>query len=143
HGGQPRYRTTRDRELRLRRFGFDSSRQGSRHGRQPSEATLGQVRRWRVSMPAVSGVGLREPALAPDRGRITVSHDTMFHQRPRQVKGVVRCTDMKPVDVSRFEVFAAEFVRAYCETVKSRDFPMSPNEPVEETVDELIAAVSH
>src|SRR5258707_493897 len=30
------------------------------------------------------------PALAPDRGRITVFRDTLFHQRPRQVKGVVR-----------------------------------------------------
>ena len=31
-----------------------------------------------------------EPALAPDRGRISVSPDTLPLQRPRQVKGVVR-----------------------------------------------------
>src|SRR5262249_14637831 len=28
--------------------------------------------------------------IVSDRGRIAVSRDTMFHQRPRQVKGVVR-----------------------------------------------------
>jgi hypothetical protein len=50
---------------------------------------------------------------------------------------------MKNVDSSGVEAFAAEFVRAYWETVKSREFPMPPNEPVEETVEELLAAVSY
>jgi hypothetical protein len=50
---------------------------------------------------------------------------------------------MKTVDASTFEAFAAEFVCAYWETVKSRKFSMPPDEPVEETVEELLAAVSH
>ena len=41
-----------------------------------------------------------------------------------------------------FASFAKRFVRSYWQTVKSGDFPMPPNEPVEETVEELIAEVS-
>jgi hypothetical protein len=44
---------------------------------------------------------------------------------------------------SRFELFAQEFVRKYWETVKSGAFPMPPNEPIEETVEELLSGVSH
>jgi len=43
---------------------------------------------------------------------------------------------------STFEPFAAKFVRVYWETVKSGAFPMPPNEPVEETVDELLSTIS-
>jgi hypothetical protein len=43
---------------------------------------------------------------------------------------------------SGFERFAERFVRAFWETVKSGEFPMAPNEPVEETVEELLANVS-
>jgi hypothetical protein len=50
---------------------------------------------------------------------------------------------MDTIDNSNFDLFAAEFVRAYWRTLKNGDFPMPPNEPVEETVEELIAAVSH
>ena len=42
-----------------------------------------------------------------------------------------------------FGAFAAEFVRAYWETVKCGDFPMPPNEPVEQTLEELLTSVSH
>ncbi len=41
-----------------------------------------------------------------------------------------------------FESFAGRFVRSYWQTVKNGDFQMPPNEPVEETVEELIADVS-
>jgi hypothetical protein len=47
------------------------------------------------------------------------------------------------MDTSGFEAFAAEFVRAYWEVVKSPQFSMPPDEPVVETIDELLAAVSH
>ncbi|MHC4822832.1 MAG: hypothetical protein ACYTEP_02310, partial [Planctomycetota bacterium] len=43
---------------------------------------------------------------------------------------------------STFEPFAARFVCAYWETVKSGAFTMPPNEPVEETVDELLSDIS-
>ncbi len=42
-----------------------------------------------------------------------------------------------------FETFAQRFVRAYWETLKSGAFPMPPNEPIDETVDELLSVVSH
>ena len=42
-----------------------------------------------------------------------------------------------------FETFAQRFVRAYWETVKSGAFPMPPNEPIDETVEELLSAVWH
>lgn len=42
-----------------------------------------------------------------------------------------------------FDSFSSAFVRAYLETVKSNRFPMPPNEPVEETLEELISAFSH
>ncbi|MFG0262697.1 MAG: hypothetical protein ACF788_09935 [Novipirellula sp. JB048] len=41
-----------------------------------------------------------------------------------------------------FASFANRFVRSYWQTVKSGDFPMPPNEPIEETVEELIAEIS-
>ncbi|RPI78518.1 MAG: hypothetical protein EHM45_06260 [Desulfobacteraceae bacterium] len=44
---------------------------------------------------------------------------------------------------SRFDQFARRFVRAYWETVKADIFAMPPNEPVEESLEELLAAVSH
>lgn len=42
-----------------------------------------------------------------------------------------------------FDSFAQSFVRAYWETVKHGDFAMPPNEAVEETVEELLAVISH
>lgn len=50
---------------------------------------------------------------------------------------------MRNTAQTRFESFARDFVRAYWQTVKSGTFSMPPDEPVEETVDELLAAVSH
>jgi hypothetical protein len=44
---------------------------------------------------------------------------------------------------SDFERFAEWFLRAYWETVKRNAFPMPPNEPVEETAEELLSDVSH
>jgi hypothetical protein len=44
---------------------------------------------------------------------------------------------------SRFDRFAATFVRKYWEIVKSGAFPMPPDEPVEETAEELLSDVSH
>ncbi|MCA8983455.1 MAG: hypothetical protein KDA76_06830 [Planctomycetaceae bacterium] len=41
-----------------------------------------------------------------------------------------------------FKSFAGRFVRSYWQVVKNGDFQMPPNEPVEETVEELIADVS-
>jgi hypothetical protein len=42
----------------------------------------------------------------------------------------------------RFESFSSAFVRAYWQTVKSGSFPMPGDEPVRETVEELISSVS-
>jgi hypothetical protein len=50
---------------------------------------------------------------------------------------------MRKSDEGCFEVFARDFVRAYWQTVKSGEFPMPPNEPVEETLDELLSVVSY
>lgn len=41
-----------------------------------------------------------------------------------------------------FERFASSFVRAYWSTIKDGTFSMPPNEPVEETLEELLSAVS-
>lgn len=43
----------------------------------------------------------------------------------------------------RFKDFAARFVYAYWEVVKSGTFAMPPNEPVEESLEELLGRVSH
>jgi len=50
---------------------------------------------------------------------------------------------MSAAGISRFESFAKVFVRKYWETVKSGAFPMPPDEPVEETIDELMSGISH
>ncbi len=42
-----------------------------------------------------------------------------------------------------FERFAAGLVRSYWSTVKSEAFSMPPNEPVEESLDELLSSVSY
>lgn len=42
-----------------------------------------------------------------------------------------------------FDAFAGRFVRIYMKTVKSGEFPMPPYEPVQESVEELIADVSY
>jgi hypothetical protein len=44
--------------------------------------------------------------------------------------------------MTAFDTFASHFVRCYWQTVKSEAFPMSPFEPVEESLEELISAVS-
>jgi len=41
-----------------------------------------------------------------------------------------------------FDTFAQDFVRRYWETVKLGTFPMPPNEPVEESLEELLSAVT-
>lgn len=50
---------------------------------------------------------------------------------------------MSAVAHLNFEVFAATFVRAYWETIKSGAFSMPPHEPVDESVEELLLEVSH
>lgn len=50
---------------------------------------------------------------------------------------------MRNIDQETFSSFARGFVRAYWQTVKGGEFPMPPNEAVEETVEELLSAVSH
>lgn len=49
---------------------------------------------------------------------------------------------MKTSTLSPFEEFAALFIRAYWQTVKDRRFPMPPAEPIEETLEQLLSAVS-
>jgi len=44
---------------------------------------------------------------------------------------------------SSFEPFAGAFVRQYWETIKSGHFAMPPNDPVKETVEELLSEISH
>jgi hypothetical protein len=50
---------------------------------------------------------------------------------------------MNAAGLSKFDSFAVAFVRKYWETVKSGAFPMPPDEPVEETIEELRSDVSH
>jgi len=50
---------------------------------------------------------------------------------------------MPNTDQASFENFASAFVHAYWQTVKSGDFPMPPNEAIEETLEELLSAVSY
>jgi hypothetical protein len=50
---------------------------------------------------------------------------------------------MRNVDPSGFEAFAADFFRAYWETVKAGEFSMPPNEPVEVALEEMLATVSY
>jgi len=50
---------------------------------------------------------------------------------------------MGTINASKVKAFVAAFVRAYWETVKSGKHSMPPNEPIEETVEELLAQVSH
>lgn len=49
---------------------------------------------------------------------------------------------MKSEKRKRFDSFSSAFVRAYWQTVKSGNFPMPGDEPVKETVEELISSVS-
>jgi hypothetical protein len=42
----------------------------------------------------------------------------------------------------RFESFSSAFVRAYWQTVKEGKFSTPPDEPVEETVEELVSSVT-
>jgi hypothetical protein len=41
-----------------------------------------------------------------------------------------------------FDVFVERFVRCYWTTVKAQKFSMPPNEPVEESVEEILAGVA-
>ena len=43
----------------------------------------------------------------------------------------------------RFDEFARRFVRRYWETIKSGTFSMPPDEPIEETLEELLADVTY
>lgn len=49
---------------------------------------------------------------------------------------------MKKPHHPSFDAFTKRFVRVYWQTVKERKFPMPPDEPVDETLDELLAAIS-
>ena len=50
---------------------------------------------------------------------------------------------LKNTDQTRFALFSRDFVFAYWQTVKSGAFPMPPNKPIEETLEELLALVSY
>jgi len=50
---------------------------------------------------------------------------------------------MRAVAHSNFEAFAGAFVRAYWEVIKSGTFSMPPDEPVEESIEQLLSEVSH
>jgi hypothetical protein len=50
---------------------------------------------------------------------------------------------MNAAALSRFELFAEAFVRKYWETVKSSAFPLPPDEPVEESINQLLSDISH
>jgi hypothetical protein len=50
---------------------------------------------------------------------------------------------MNAAALSKVEMFAEAFVRKYWETVKSGAFQMPPDEPVEETIEDLLSEVSH
>lgn len=50
-------------------------------------------------------------------------------------------TDTRTME-SEFDQFALRFVRVYWKTVKAGTFVMPPNEPVEEALEKLLAAVS-
>jgi len=43
---------------------------------------------------------------------------------------------------TNFEQFVAAFVHAYWSTIKNGDFPMPPDEPVDESLEELLSSVS-
>ena len=51
--------------------------------------------------------------------------------------------DMTTEFRSKFDDFAQRFVREYWGVVKNGIFPMPPNEPVEEPLDEILAQVSY
>lgn len=50
---------------------------------------------------------------------------------------------MRNSNKSDFELFSQDFVRAYWQAVESGDFPMPPNEPVKESIEELLSAISY
>ncbi len=50
---------------------------------------------------------------------------------------------MSNVAHSNFEPFAGAFVRAYWETIKGGAFSMPPDEPVDESIEELFSGISH
>jgi hypothetical protein len=50
---------------------------------------------------------------------------------------------MNKTDQPKFEIFAQEFVRKYWETIKSNSFPMPPDEPIEQTLEEILSEISH
>ena len=50
---------------------------------------------------------------------------------------------MNPNLDTAFEHFASAFVDAYWSAVKDGTFSMSPNEPVEESLEELLSAISY
>jgi hypothetical protein len=50
---------------------------------------------------------------------------------------------MNDTALSRFESFAAAFVRKYWQTVKTGAFPLPPDEPFEKSIEELLADISH
>ena len=49
---------------------------------------------------------------------------------------------MAQPDIESFEAFVERFVRSYWTTVKAQKFSMPPNEPVEESVEEILAGVA-
>ena len=49
---------------------------------------------------------------------------------------------MKPPHTASFEAFAERFVRCYWETVKAQTFSMPPDEPIEESIDEILSCVT-
>jgi hypothetical protein len=68
-------------------------------------------------------------------------------QEPGEIPAALSFDDLmrgavKAAQISPFSEFSARFVRLYWQTVKERRFPMLPDEPVEETIEQLLSSVS-
>lgn len=70
-------------------------------------------------------------------------HGQPIHQNVGATLSLQRQMTMNSADVSRFKPFAEAFVRKYWEAIRSDTFSMPPNEPVEETLDELLTGISY
>src|SRR5436309_2660435 len=77
--------------------------------------------------------GLREGVSPADPHGRSRTRAIPPHERPSLMRREKRRS---------FESFSSAFVRAYWQTVKGGKFSMPPDEPVEETVEELVSSVS-
>lgn len=72
---------------------------------------------------------------------MTALSDT-FHAAGPASKRHRWAIEMKPPHTASFAAFAERFVRFYWETVKSQKFSMPPDEPPEESIDEILSGVT-